>query len=694
MILLTRTYSRCHAGQTLALAIVLIIVASRCWADGLAIEAAHPRLFIADQPAPGLRSMAQLKTQLQESRYLADCWQTILRNAQRDRTTPPITPTNFSSPQRSEQNRRIGNPDYIVCRAAGQRILRNALASLILDDARQQQAYREIALQQIATLFDRNAWPDWRDQAHRRFPVDLRNGSLGRDIAIAYDWMYDQLTESQRDSIIHGLDRRAIQPFWDAVDKDVDWVDGSNNWTTCVVGGLGIVGMALAGDHPDGIRLVEFSLPRMTNYLSHYGRNGEFNESVGYSSATRLPVVYFDALRYARRSRDDAMNQWPLVDTAYWNVYTLIPPGRFVGFGDAHVKRRVSLDYLGPIASASRDEVLQWFYLNGQQPEEADRELPLSLLGFDASLDVQDPAGSLPLGRAFSDHGCIIVSRTSWDCDSAKCVVYGKAGIEQNHEHHDAGQVCIDGYGERLIVDLGSPSGYPADFFGPNRWRYYNASWIGHNVITTEDDAMIAPRGAKANIVMQQFDDQRGGCWQLDLTRFYPDASQVRRTVVHLTPGIVVVLDDARFERSKEITLRWHTSTPSHPTADGAFTVSGERACLTARIVDLSSPTADARWRVGSSQHRYAPPFDRSRTGEDLQQRHEDFVWVQRSAPSARILSLFAVDAAAQSHSAWEPSSVGYQVSTADGKFQVAADEHQVRVSDAQGREWAIDLGP
>jgi|TARA_B110000495_G_C22811364_1_gene473670 hypothetical protein len=33
-----------------------------------------------------------------------------------------------------------------------------------------------------------------------------------------------------------------------------------------------------------------------------------------------------------------------------------------------------------------------------------------------------------------------------------------------------------------MIIDPGSPSGYPADFFDENRWKYYNASIIGHNV--------------------------------------------------------------------------------------------------------------------------------------------------------------------------------------------------------------------
>ena len=75
-----------------------------------------------------------------------------------------------------------------------------------------------------------------------------------------------------------------------------------------------------------------------------------------------------------------------------------------------------------------------------------------------------------------------------------KIVLIKGRQLKENHEHNDVGQLCVDGYGERLIVDLGSPSGYPADFFEENRWKYYNASIKGHNVLMFNGREMRVPR--------------------------------------------------------------------------------------------------------------------------------------------------------------------------------------------------------
>ena len=85
------------------------------------------------------------------------------------------------------------------------------------------------------------------------------------------------------------------------------------------------------------------------------------------------------------------------------------------------------------------------------------------------------------MGRVYHGHSQNISVRSNWDPRSTTCVVYGKGGHgAEGHGNHDAGQVCIDSYGNRLITDPGSPPGYPADFFGQNRYEYYNASALGH----------------------------------------------------------------------------------------------------------------------------------------------------------------------------------------------------------------------
>ena len=652
---------------------------------GMAQPTMRPHLFLTAEPVEGLRSVAEFRRAVGEPGLTNQLWQKLLTQAEADRESEPVTPATFRGPHRNAGQVAIANPDYWVCRAAGQRILRNALAGLVTGDPQ----YRDVALRQIQTLFDVDHWPDWRDKSHRQYPADLRSGSLGRDVAIAYDWMHSSLSPAQRHFIVEGLDRHAIQPFWKSVQANVNWVNGHHNWTTCIVGGLGIVGMALTGDHEDAERLVSFSRPRMSRYLTQYGRDGEFNESVGYSLATRLPVTYFSALNYATLGKENRLNGWPFVPTSIWNAYTYLPPGRLMAFGDGDVERPAETAYFATVAAASQNPLIQWFYANSPQAKTGmEDELPLWLLGYDPRLIERSPNGALPLGRAFQEHAAIMVSRTSWNLDSTECVVYGKAGIVVNHEHHDAGQLCIDSRGQRLIVDLGSPSTYPADFFGDKRWNYYNASWTGHNVLTIDGQQMKAARGTVGKILATEFNDRRGGYWQLDLTELYQDASHVKRTVAHCLPGIVAVVDDAAFPSPQNLSLRWHTADKATPNADGSFVVVTPAATLTGRVVHLQGPPLTTT----RGQHQYEPPFETARTGAKLEQRHESFIHTRVRGKSTQIMTLFAVLPADSTDARWEANGDGYRIRMQTGTWQVSCAGNVLRAANQEGVGWTIPL--
>ena len=490
----------------IAVLLIACLIATPSRAAEDARHRMRPSIYVTERKLPGLRSVAEVKEAIKTGHAKA-VWEQILAGAEADLKRELLLPTS-TVPGRSALQAEKGNPDWTICHQAGQRVLRAALVCLLTGDLR----FRDEALRQMDALFDTDRWPHWLDQAHQP-PADLRTGMLSMDLAVACDWLYTNLTEDQRKWIVTGIDRRGIQPFWKAVEKKMGWVNGRNNWTTVIVGGLGIAGMALGPDHPDSQKLVEFSKPRMEKYLAAYGPEGEFNESVGYAGATRLPVAYCMAHWYATTGRENRLAEYPFPQTARWYAYSVLPPGHVAAFGDGSRGTRADLTYFSPVASAAGDGVLQWFYI--QCPPEGERvSLPWMLLWYDAGLQPHSPEGVWPHGRVFRAHGATISTRTDWNLRSTPIVVYGKAGVERYHQHHDAGQVCIDGYGEELIVDLGSPPGYPKDFFSEKaRYRYYNASAWGHNVLMFGDREMAAGKGEIAPITAAKFDDRLGGYW-------------------------------------------------------------------------------------------------------------------------------------------------------------------------------------
>ncbi|NND07105.1 MAG: hypothetical protein HKN87_12065 [Saprospiraceae bacterium] len=648
----------------------------------------HPHLLISAESSTGFRSLHDIRQDIQDG-LARDIWQRMKDMCDRELDMTPLTPRS-SLPGRSETFARQNNPDYTICFAAGQRVLRNTLAFLITEN----KAYMKSALDQIWAIIDESVWPDWIDQAHIHLghPADLRTGMLSQDLGLAFDWLYHALDQSQRQNLVDGIDRRGIQPFLTSVNQGAWWTEELNNWYTVIIGGLGIAGMGLGAAHPKSEFLVQYSHQKMLKYLSIYGPEGEFNESMAYSNATRIPVNYFYAYHYHIKAATSPLAERPFPQTASWTMYSTLAPNRYPAFGDGHVDAGPEVEFMTAIATATRNTGLQSYC---QQRLKASTN-PHLLLSFDPTLARTPPSENMDLAKSFFANGAQAYSRSDWDPVRPKLIVYGKSARDHNHEHNDVGQICMDSLGERMIIDLGSPSGYPADFFGENRWAYYNASIRGHNVLMFADQEQRTHTERKdaagkmdfASIsgkVLKSFaDDKIGSLWQWDLTNAYAGVKAVRRTMLHLLPGIVAILDEAELEREESVSLRWHLISPSSVDPYGRFLIKGKEARITAVVKVLRGDLVQQRLK----RHQYAAPYDRDRIGDMLVQRREAYVDTELMASKCSILSLFAIlPDPAESDALWQASDGLWEIKTSEGQFSVTLNDRTLMISgDAKKR--------
>ena len=199
----------------------------------------RPHILVTQNETPGLRSLAHLHQSITHGHARA-LWQRLHRRAEAHLQTPPLLPTT-PLPDRDPDLTRHANPDYVIVQAAGEGVMETALAALITEDRR----YAEAALEQMRVLFDEKQWPEWRDQAHHTVTADLRTGQLSQALALAYDWLHPLLSTAERTTLVAGIDHCGIQRYLTSVAEDAWWLHKKNNWQTCVVGGLGVAGMAL-----------------------------------------------------------------------------------------------------------------------------------------------------------------------------------------------------------------------------------------------------------------------------------------------------------------------------------------------------------------------------------------------------------------------------------------------------------------
>lgn len=628
----------------------------------------------------------------------APIWAEIRKAALAERDLPPYL-VGSVFPDRDKYSAELMAMDYTLCRAIGLRITRHALMFLIEQDRQ----WLDAALRQSDVLFDDVEYPAWNHVVRmaadevtlkqsvdlKKFDVHLRTGMLANSVGLMLNWLRPYLDATQLETLVRGLEKRAIRPFQKAIPENPWWLDVNNNWLTCIVGGLAITGMALDGLHPEARSLIEFADPLLERHLEDYGSEGEFNEGLGYAGAIGLTVDYYTARLGWSGGRDKRLAEAPFPAIARWFIQMTVPPGHLFSYGDGKMQAPLKADWIAPLAAATQDGMLQGFYLQHRSIL-AD---PLQLLCLDSDLSPHSPAGILPLGHAYKEQGACISSRTSWDWDKTACVVGSKARREDNHEHNDPGQVVIYGEGQPLIVDWGTPANmYPAGFFTEERFRYFDANSFGHNVLVFGDREMkscyeLHPKytqgtlhgkralHAQGRIVSAEFDDNWGGRWTIDTTEAWDGVTSNVRKVLHVHPGFVVVLDEAKLNKSESISLRWNTVQKPALTNDG-FTLQLADVGLAARILDLTDTKSERRL---GNQH-YAEPWNKDQFGGVLPERECPYYEIETTADHCRYLSLFTVQPGNQA-AAWTQAGDNYIGMIGDEKLEITVNDSGITVS-------------
>ncbi|MBX2817623.1 MAG: hypothetical protein KTR24_16560, partial [Saprospiraceae bacterium] len=228
-------------------------------------------------------------------------------------------------PGRDPVHLRHENLSYDMARGICERLGRSALMHHLTKDP----VYKERVLRQIEILFDDAHFPVWCDDAHmhKEPHVDIRTYRISMWIALCYNWLYEDLNEEERKTIIQGLDRKAIKPFWQKLAQKPGWYRHRHNWFTNMFGGMGITMMALGNDHPDTQRALDTIVPAMMAFDQRMGPQGEFNEPPGYAGAVRFQVEFAQAYRSYTHGQTNLLAEHPFPALCYWIMHHTLPPG-------------------------------------------------------------------------------------------------------------------------------------------------------------------------------------------------------------------------------------------------------------------------------------------------------------------------------------------------------------------------------
>ena len=439
--------------------------------------------------------------------------------------------------------------------------------------------------------------------------TDLAAGHQLYGMALAYDWLYDDLDAATRDTVRACLLARGQFMFDRLLGEEVWWSDSylqNHQWVN--MGGLSAAGLALYGGADDVDGWILLPLEKFQRTMRSLGPDGASHEGIPYWSYGVEYMMKFMVL--ARQLLEEdlfADNAW-FQNTAAFRLYGMLPRDawtddyslmtfadgpRYDWYGPDYLLRRLASEYGDGHAQWLADE------LDGADLCGADARF-LNLLWVDPAV-VPVPPDDLPTFRHFDDMG-LVSMRSAWSGDASllifKCGPHiGRHALEMysydpggGHVHPDEGAFQLFGFGDWLIVDDGyawKTTAYQnTALVGGVGQEGEGGSWFQGSLLCVEK------RGARITRAEPGVDsDYVIG----EVTAAYKDEAglvEFLRHVLYAKPSCWVIVDELTAGTATTFDLYFHADFPFEDTGGGTFAVrggGGSMAMTSLRPVDVTA---------------------------------------------------------------------------------------------------------
>ncbi|MBQ4159979.1 MAG: copper amine oxidase N-terminal domain-containing protein, partial [Clostridia bacterium] len=442
-------------------------------------------------------------------------------------------------------------------------------------------------------------WQDWS-----AISAYLATGEIMLGFACAVDWLYDGLTQTQRDTIYKILEEKALTVLIHHFEKPEDSPFYNEfNWNSvCTSGALGVA-LAYADEHPE---VCEYIIENCLKYLElipdSYTADGGYEEGNMYWNLGTAHMVYaIDMLENAFAdgfALDEKYNFGDMEcfkNTGDFPIYFNGGVGRFnygdatVGFNDPGVLYWLADRYAKPEYAAYRT----------RQQKQGSWGAPshYSLHGLISYNSAQESADAtdLPLDKFFKGEGNGfngISMRSSWENDTALYTAMqgGYNGI--THAYLSLGTYVVDYRGERFVKQLGE---YNYNVSGTKDTIYYKRA-EGNNCLVMNPNAEKDQNRTSVPLVRSGASDNTA-FGILDMTSVNDDyVSAYRGLMLTANRNRVLVQDEVKAKAPSEFYWFANTEASVKLAPDGRsalLELGGERM-----LVRMVKAPADARFEL------------------------------------------------------------------------------------------------
>lgn len=382
--------------------------------------------------------------------------------------------------------------------------------------------------------------------------------------ALAYDWLYHDWSEQQRDVIKTALMEKGMQVSMDGYHGigDSGWTKLESNWTMVCNGANIVCALALMDEEPEFCAaFMEYALRSLEYSVLRLEPEGAWDEGMGYwAYSIRYYVPAIDAMDSVLGTNFGYYdNIQGAGDTGAFQPYMTGPTGNF-NYHDAGEG----------IENASE---LFWFASRENQPGLNEYRMNLlnsnfenyfqayDMIWYDPSLDGNDE--ELPLDKYYTGLVQTALLRSAWNDNAALWGGLHAGPNNVGHTNLDVGTFVLDALGQRWAVDLGMEDYARSGYFDMSggRFVYYRTRGEGQNtVIVNPGEVFDQDLAAEGQLV--KFESKpRGGYAVIDISSTKTaDIEQAYRGMMMTDDRQAIILqDEMTLNKPSEVYWFMHT---------------------------------------------------------------------------------------------------------------------------------------
>ena len=400
----------------------------------------------------------------------------------------------------------------------------------------------------------------------------LTTSEMTLAFAIGYDWLYDYLPESSRQTIAQEMLAKGLD--LSETSYGSKYRSSTGNWNSVCSACMIASALSVFEINPTRYEAyIEKSIKDNTKAVQAFGPDGGYSEGYSYwHYGTCYQTMLFEVLKTALGYESEMPRTTPGFDkTGAFPMMMTTPTGGCFAYNDVAMDADVSSASFWLARHFNRPD---WLYLDKKMIQKADFSQEDMLWRFNVCLLLNAVGLNLsainrPSSNIWYSGGeqPLFVYRSGYD--SQDDVYLGiKGGYPKgSHAHMDSGSFYYERDGVVWADDLGSDSYTLSNYWSNGqtggRWKIFRLGVTGHNTINFDGANHIVT--AKAAMTEHFAEDRIGAT--VDLTSSCSDKVSKAERTVYLDGSILNVIDD--IIPSKGTVVTWNMITPAEAVMDG-----------------------------------------------------------------------------------------------------------------------------